>query len=317
VTRPLSRSLARLAGPLLALVLLAPTTATGEIAERGPARPWPAFRGADRAGIGDGQGAPAAWDAPGGAGLAWKTPIPGLGLSSPVVWGDRVFVTTAVSDSGDDSIRTGVYGDVDSVEDRSHHAWKVYALDLGTGVVVWERVAAEGPPQVKRHLKSSHANPTPATDGERVVVSFGSEGLFCYGFDGRLLWRKDLGVLSSGWFYDPTYEWGFGSSPILHDGAVIVQVDVQQGSFIAALDAVTGREGEPVLATPAISDGLELIRGKGHLFALGEPPAGPGEPPGGAGEAPSDPGGEAAGASPAAAGPAEERPSENTAGGAR
>lgn len=205
-------------------------------------RPWPAFRGANADGNGDGQGVPWQWDAPSGTNVRWKTPIPGLANSSPVVWGDRVFVTTATTEKGDGTLRIGLYGDVDSVEDVHEHAWEVHALDLGTGEVVWRRVASVGRPKVKRHLKSTHANPTPATDGRHLVAGFGSEGVYCYDFDGNLLWRKDLGVLVSGWFFDPTYEWGFASSPILHEGRVILQVDVQEGSYIAALDVATGRE---------------------------------------------------------------------------
>lgn len=237
--------------------------AAEEPATRTADRPWPGFRGDNNAGIGDGQGAPLEWNATAGENVAWKTRIPGLGLASPVVAGGRVFVTSAVSPT-DTSIRTGLYGDVDSVEDDSPHVWKVYALDLATGEVVWERTAAEGRPQVKRHLKSSHANPTPVTDGRHLVVSFGSEGLHAYDLDGKLLWKKDLGVLAAGWFYDPTYEWEFGSSPILHDGMVIVQADVYAGAFVAAFDVETGRElwrtsrdEVPTWGTPAILPGRE------------------------------------------------------------
>ncbi len=210
--------------------------------ERRPPVPWPRFRGPAGSGIGDGQGAPSAWDGESGKHVRWKTPIPGLALSSPVIWGHRVFVTTAVPSGGDASLRTGLYGDVDSVEDDSLHTWKVYALNSETGEILWERTAAEGAPKVKRHLKASQANPTPATDGRHLVVQFASEGLYCYDIDGKLMWKKDLGVLSSGWFYDPTYEWGFSSSPVLFGDRVIIEVDIQKGSFIAAYDVTTGKE---------------------------------------------------------------------------
>ena len=220
---------------------------------------WPSFRGPNASGIGDGQGVPLAWNGEEGSNIRWKTPIPGIALSSPIVWGDRVFVTTAASQEADTTFRTGLYGDVDSVDDGSPHAFQVYALAKGTGEILWQRTATEGPPKVKRHTKSSHANPTPVTDGRHLVVSFSSEGLFCYDFEGKLLWKKDLGVLVSGWFYDPTYEWGFASSPILHDGKVIVQVDIQEGSFLAAFEISSGKEvwrtarqEIPSWATPAI-----------------------------------------------------------------
>ncbi|MCH9646790.1 MAG: PQQ-binding-like beta-propeller repeat protein [Deltaproteobacteria bacterium] len=210
--------------------------------KRGVAQPWPSFRGANASGIGDGQGIPLTWDGEEGKHLRWKTAIPGIALSSPIVWGDKVFVTSVVSESGDDTFRTGLYGDVDSVEDDSPHRWRVYAINKSSGAILWERLASSGKPKVKRHLKSSHANPTPVTDGKHLVVSFGSEGIFCYDYAGKLLWHQDLGTLSSGWFFDPTYEWGFASSPILFKGKVIVQVDIQEGSFIAAFDVATGKQ---------------------------------------------------------------------------
>jgi outer membrane protein assembly factor BamB len=194
--------------------------------------------------------------------MRWKTELPGIALSSPVIWGKRVFVTTVVSEAADDTFRTGLYGDVDSIVDQTEHSWQVWALDLHSGEVAWKQVASQGKPKVGRHLKSSHANPTPVTDGEHLVVSFGSQGLYCYDLGGKLLWQRDLGVLRSGWFYDPSYEWGFSSSPILHQGKVIVQVDVQDGSFVAAFDVRTGepiwrteRDEIPTWGTPAILPG--------------------------------------------------------------
>lgn len=228
------------------------------VVARGAARPWPELRGTNRSGAGDAQGAPRSWNAERGENIAWKTPIPGLGLSSPVVWGSRVFLTTAVSESGG-GLRTGLYGDVDSVEDSSAHTWMLLALDLKTGAIVWQREVARGAPKVKRHLKSSHANPTAATDGRVVVASFGSEGLLAFSVEGEQLWKVDLGVLSAGWFFDPTYEWEFASSPIIHDGKVLLQADVHGGAFVIALDLATGRElwrtrrdEIPTWSTPAV-----------------------------------------------------------------
>src|SRR5439155_11845220 len=104
--------------------------------------------------------------------------------------------------------KPGLYGDVDSVNDKSEHSWNVYCLDKKTGEILWERTAHKGVPTVKRHMKGSHANPTPATDGKHVIACFGSEGLYCYDLAGQLLWKQNLGVLDSGWFYDPDYQWG-------------------------------------------------------------------------------------------------------------
>jgi len=237
--------------------------------KRGAARPWPSFRGPFASGVGDGQGAPASWDGASGENVLWKTPIPGIGLSSPVVWGDQVFVTTAISGAKDETFRIGLYGDVDAVDDESEHEWKIYALDRKSGEILWERTAAKGAPQVKRHTKSSHANPTPVTDGRYVVAHFGSEGIYCYTTEGEPRWQVEVPKLVSGWFYDPTYEWGYASSPILHDGLVIVQTDIQKGSYIAAYDLETGvekwkttRNEIPTWGTPnvlATDDGAEII----------------------------------------------------------
>ena len=174
--------------------------------------------------------------------VAWKTPVDGVAVSSPIVWGNRVFVSTAVSSDPKQGIRTGQYGDVEPVNDASKHTWRLVALDKATGKVVWDKVAYEGIPKTKRHPKSSQASATPVTDGTHVIVSFGSEGLYSYDFDGKLLWKTDLGVLNSGWFFDPDYEWGIGSSPIIYKNMVIVQCDIQRGSYLAAFDTATGKE---------------------------------------------------------------------------
>ena len=153
-----------------------------------------------------------------------------------------MFVSTAVSSDPSQGIRTGLYGDVEPVNDSSKHTWRLIALDKKSGKVLWDKVAYEGVPKTKRHPKSSQASATPVTDGRHVIVSFGSEGLYAYDFDGKLLWKKDLGVLNAGWFFDPDYEWGIGSSPIIYKNMVIVQCDIQRDSFLAAFDADTGKE---------------------------------------------------------------------------
>jgi outer membrane protein assembly factor BamB len=224
------------------------------------AQNWPSFRGPAASGVADGKEPTAVkWNAATGENILWKTPLPGVAVSSPIVWGDRVFVSTAVSSDPSSGIRTGLYGDVEPAKDVSKHSWKLVALDRRTGKVLWERVAHEGIPKTKRHPKSSQATATPVTDGRHVIVSFGSEGLYAYDIDGKLLWTKDLGVLNAGWFYDPDYEWGVGSSPIIWKNLVIVQCDIQKNSFIAAFDVTTGqpawrtaREEIPSWSTPAI-----------------------------------------------------------------
>ncbi len=203
---------------------------------------WPQFRGPGATGVSEGGPAPATWNAEKATNLKWKTAIPGLGHSSPVTWGNKIFVTTAVSSAAKDETRFGLYGDVAPVKDDPKHTWKVYALDSQTGKILWERVASEGMPKVKRHPKSTHADSTPVTDGKYLVALFGSEGLFCYDLKGKLLWKQYLGVLDSGWFYDPDYQWEHGSSPIIYKNLVIIQADVQKNSYIAAYDIKTGKQ---------------------------------------------------------------------------
>lgn len=209
----------------------------------GAPRPWPQFRGPHASGIGDGQGAPASWDIATGQGVRWKTPIPGIGLSSPIVWGDRIFLTTAVSGKGDTTFRTGLYGDPSSVDDVSEHSFRLYALDAATGRVLWDREVHRGAPTVRRHLKSSLANATPATDGEHVIVLFGGIGkLAAYDFQGKQLWLRDIGVLDTNDPQSGTDEWGHASSPILYGDLVLIQGDRRKDSFLAAYRLTTGEE---------------------------------------------------------------------------
>lgn len=203
---------------------------------------WPSFRGTQARGVADGQHPPTEWDAGEDRGVLWRTSIGGLGNSCPVIWGDRLFVTSAISDSANTDVRIGLYGDVDSVEDDSVYDYVVYCLHKTTGEILWQKTVHSARPAVKRHSKSSHANPTVATDGQHLIAFFGSEGLYCLDLDGNEKWRVDLGFLDSGWFFDPGYQWGFGSSPIIHGNQVIVQCDIQENSFVASFDLQTGAE---------------------------------------------------------------------------
>jgi outer membrane protein assembly factor BamB len=230
------------------------------------AQNWPSFRGLRAGGVGDGQDLPIRWNADEGLNIAWRTFIPGLAHSSPVVWGDRLFVTTAVSSAGDDSFRPGLYGDGTAAGDRSVHQWKVYALDKKTGAVLWDRVAFEGRPKEKRHIKASYANASPATNGEYVVAFFGSQGLYAFHADGRFAWKRDLGHLDVGAYDAPDYEWGPASSPILFEDKVIVQVDTQKEDYLLAVDVATGetvwkaeRDELPSWGTPTVCPGPDRV----------------------------------------------------------
>ena len=220
---------------------------------------WPAFRGLHASGAAEGFKTPVRWSVTSRQNVKWKVPVPGLGHSAPIVWGNRVFVTTAIRAAGKARLKTGLYGDITPVADRTQSRWAVFCFDRDTGKLLWERTAHVGVPRTKRHPKSSHANPTPATDGKHVVAFFGSEGLYCYDTAGRLLWQEDLGLLDSGFYRAPAAQWGFGSSPVIHEGFVIVQCDVQKGSFLAALDITDGKEvwrtlrdDVPTWSTPTI-----------------------------------------------------------------
>jgi outer membrane protein assembly factor BamB len=243
---------------------------------RAPSRPdpesskgsWPSFRGPQASGIAEGQNLPDRWDAKTGENILWRTPIPGLAHSSPVVWGNRIFVTSAVSSDPKATFRPGLYGDGDASKDRSLHRWMIYAIDKRTGKIQWERVAHQGEPIDKRHIKSTYANPTPATDGRIVVAWFGSQGVHAYDVNGRFLWKVDLGRLDLGAYDIPTYEWGPASSPIIWNDLVILQCDTQADSFLLALDAATGKTvwktdrdelpswGTPTVATTAAGPAL-------------------------------------------------------------
>lgn len=233
------------------------------------AQNWPSFRGPSASGVADGQNIPLKWDPVTGIGIAWKTPIPGLAHSSPIVWGDRVFVTTSVSSRSDATFKPGLYGAGTASEDTSPQRMMILCLDRRSGKILWERTAYEGVPKEKRHIKSTYANATPATDGTVVVALFGSHGLYAYNFDGKLLWKQDLGRLNVGAYDLPEYEWGTASSPILYRAAAIVQCDQQKGSFIAAFDRSTGRplwrterDELPSWGTPTVvpaAKGAELV----------------------------------------------------------
>jgi outer membrane protein assembly factor BamB len=230
---------------------------------------WPSFRGPAASGLGEGRGYPEQWDAPAGRNVLWRRSIPGLGHSSPVVWGHRVFVTSAISSRSGASFRPGLYGDGDASDDRSRHRFMLYALDKRSGRVLWERVAHEGEPIDRRHVKSTYASSSPATDGRVVVAWFGSQGLYAYDVEGRFLWKLDLGRLDLGAYDIPTYEWGPASSPVIWNGLVFLQCDTQADSFLLAVKAETGetvwkaeRDELPSWGTPTLvttSAGPELV----------------------------------------------------------
>jgi outer membrane protein assembly factor BamB len=246
-----------------------------------PAGSWPSFRGARASGVADGQNLPDTWNVESGENILWRVPVPGLAHASPIVWGERVFVTTAVSSRPGATFRPGLYGDGDASDDRSVHRWMLIAFDRRTGRTLWERVAHEGEPIEKRHIKSTYASPTPATDGRVVVASFGSHGVHAYDVHGAFRWKVDVGRLDVGAYDIPSIEWGHASSPIVWNGLVILQYDTQADSFLLALNVETGetvwktdRDELPSWGTPTVvetSAGPQLVT-NGSKYVRGYDP---------------------------------------------
>lgn len=245
---------------------------------------WPSFRGQHAAGVADGQNLPEAWDGEKGTAIKWKVRIPGLAHSSPVVWENRVFVTSAISSKDKATFKPGLYGAGDASDDKSVHQWKVFCLDKKTGKIIWEKLAYEGAPLEKRHVKSTYASSSPATDGRYVVAFFGSHGLYAFDMKGKLLWKKDLGRLDVGAYNLPEYEWGTASSPIIHKDLVIVQCDTSKEDFLMAVNIKTGetvwkteRAEMPSWATPTVYAGkarAELITNAPNFIRGNDPDTG-------------------------------------------
>jgi outer membrane protein assembly factor BamB len=238
------------------------------VSGRAVAENWPQFRGPAAGGVLDDQKLPDSWDVASGANIRWRRAVPGIGHSSPIVWGDRVFVTTAVSGQ-DEELVLGDEGGIDLADDSDEFSWRIYCLDRNTGKILWQHEAYAGVPRATRHVKSSQANSTPATDGQVVVAVFGSQGLKAFDLDGKELWQRDLGVLDPGLFGDASSHWGYASSAVIHDGLVFIQVDRHADSYLAAYRAATGeevwkieRDEKPVWSTPTVhqdSDRTQLI----------------------------------------------------------
>jgi outer membrane protein assembly factor BamB len=256
---------------LLTTVVAASCLVSAAAAPR-PGVDWPQFRGIAAQGIAEGFATPAQWNLAQHKNVLWRTRVPGLGLSSPVIWGNLLCVTSALGGQKDTGIKAGLYGNIEPVHDDTPHEWRVMCFDKKTGAIVWQQTSYRGVPKIKRHPKSTHANSTLATDGERLVAFFGSEGLYAYSLEGTLLWKKDLGVLDAGFFEAPEAQWETGSSPVVHDGVVVVQADVQKGSFVAAFEGATGRElwrspraDVPTWSTPTIHQ----VGGQTHVIVNG------------------------------------------------
>ena len=202
-------------------------------------------------------------------GILWKASVPGLSHASPVVWEDRIFLVTAVDEEASGTVELDVQSGRRVFENQSVHSFRVLCLDRKTGRLLWDRSAYRGVPRIKRHVKGTHANATPATDGKRLLAFFGSHGLLCYDFEGNLLWKKDFPVLDAGYVGKAQYQWGTASSPTIFEDLVIVQCDSRRDSFLAAYKLADGslawkvsRNENPSWSTPVVYRGeprVELI----------------------------------------------------------
>ena len=218
-----------------------PTVVVGQLAGQSPqpeSTQWTKFRGPDAGAVPDDPRLPDTWSET--TNVTWKTDIPGLGWSSPVVWDEHVFLTTAVSAGEERQPVRGLYDPgaaSGATRSTAGHRWVVYDLDFETGDVRWSREIAAAVPQIERHLKNSFASETPVTDGERLYVYFGTIGLVAaLDLTGEVLWRRDLGV------FNGRQRFGTAASPALHGGRLYVVNDNSTASFLVALDAATGDE---------------------------------------------------------------------------
>ena len=204
------------------------------------AQNWPSFRGPNASGVAAGN-APTSWNGEKSSNVVWKTAIPGFSHSSPIIWGNKIFLITAIS--SDPATKFAAKGQgIGLATDTVKHTWQIYCLDKVSGKVLWSKTAYEGTPRAKRHIKATQANSTPVTDGRYVVAMFGSQGLDCYDLDGKVIWKKDVGILDPGLWDDPTSSWGHASSPVIYKDLVIIQADGHKQSFIAAYNLKDGSQ---------------------------------------------------------------------------
>jgi len=211
------------------------TVSIGATTMRADVTTWPQFRGADSRGVSENSGLPTEWSET--KNIEWKKNLPGRGWSSPVVWDDRVFLTTVVNLGETEPLRKGLYFGGDRLKPpASTHQWKVICLDLKTGNTRWEKQVHEGIPESPIHIKSSYASETPVTDGEHVYFYFGHIGIFCFDLDGEEVWQKPIAKVNmrSGW--------GTAASPVLHKDRIYVVNDNEDQSYLLALDKETGDE---------------------------------------------------------------------------
>ena len=196
---------------------------------------WPQFRGADSRGVsGNDPRLPDTWNAT--ENVQWKTALPGMGWSSPIVWDDRIFLTNVISEGEVEEVKKGLYFGGNRPEiAQDPHCWVVYGIDFRTGNITWEKQLHDGIPPTPRHRKNSYASETPVTDGERIYVHFGYLGTWCLDMNGNFLWSRPWKPFST------RYGWGTAASPILHEGRIYLVNDNDEHSTLSCLDKITGQ----------------------------------------------------------------------------
>lgn len=231
--------------------------------ELNEARNWTRFRGSDGTGVvADDPRLPDEWDTQ--KNVKWAVDVPGWGWSSPVVWGNKVFVTTVVNTEKVETPKAGLYlGRGRKDPPKGDHQWRVYCFDLNSGKQHWQKTVFQGPPTFPRHPKSTYASETPVVDSQRLYVLFGDLGLFCFDHDGHRIWDHQIEAKETFWGY------GAAASPVLHQDQLFMVYDNQESSYIAAYDCRTGKENwrkpraeKSTWATPFVwkhSKGTEIV----------------------------------------------------------
>ncbi len=199
---------------------------------------WPQFRGSENNMVTANTNLPDDWGM--GKNIRWTFDLSGTGWSSPVVWGNKVFIASAFAEKKSPVKPEEPESDEPEKEDTSYlsdiYRWEVTCIDLKTGKKLWEQVARKGSPRVGAESGNTYASETPVTDGKRIYVYFGMTGVYCYDFDGKLIWQKDLGA------YPTLNNWGTGSSPVLYKDLLFIQIDNEKSSFLIALSTANGEE---------------------------------------------------------------------------
>ena len=210
---------------------------------------WPAFRGKGGRGVAEGFSIRTNWNADPAAnktladsqanGVLWQTKVPGLGHSSPVIFGNKVFLVTAVASEDDVPLQTKRGGNTAAADDNGEQEWLVLCYDKTTGKELWRKTARKSKPRTTRHPKATHANTSVCVDGKHVLAFLGSEGLHCYDMNGTLLWEKDLGTIDVSKY---GIGWGFASSPVIHGDRIVIVCDAPEDPYLAALKLSDGEE---------------------------------------------------------------------------